>query len=49
MRRWDLLLVAAVGLVTLAGLGMDWRLGVLVLGVCLGAVWFWLGDVDEDG
>lgn len=49
MRRWDWILVAAVALATVAGLGVDWRLGALVLAACLGGVWFWLGDVDEDG
>lgn len=49
MRRWDLILATAIALVTTAAVATDWRLGSLVLGICLAAVWFWLGDVHEDG
>ena len=49
MRRWDLLLVAAICLVTVAAVGVDWRLGTCLLGLALGGVWYWLGDAGEDG
>lgn len=49
VRQWDWILVAAVALGTVAVGAFDWRLGAAVLAVCLAAVWYWLGDVDEDG
>lgn len=47
MRRWDLLLVAAVVLVTVAAGAVDWRLGAVVLASALAAVWYWLGEAEE--
>lgn len=47
MRRWDLLLAAAVVLAVVAAVGVDWRLGCAVAAVALGAVWYWLGTPEE--
>lgn len=47
MRRWDLLLVAAVVLATVAAGGVDWRLGAAVLASALAAAWYWLGEAEE--
>lgn len=48
MKRWDLLLVVAVALVTVAVGSVDWRAGAGVLGVALAAVWYWLGEAHAE-
>lgn len=47
MRRWDLLLIAAVCLAVAAASGVDWRLGAAVLAFALGGVWYWLDDTND--
>lgn len=47
MRRWDLLLLVAIVLAVVAAAGLDWRLGCAVAAVCVGGVWYWLGDPEE--
>ena len=47
MRRWDLFLVVAILLGTLAAGAVDWRAGAAVLGICLASVWYWLDDVRD--
>ena len=48
MKSWDLLLVAAIILASIAAGAVDWRLGAAVLSVALAAVWYWLGEVKTD-
>lgn len=47
MKRWDLFLVAAIVLSTLAAAGVDLRAGAFLLAGELAAVWYWLGDIEE--
>lgn len=47
LRRWDLLLIVALALVAIGSYGVDWRLGLVVAGLELGNVWYWLSDTRE--
>lgn len=44
MKRWDLLLLVAGVLVTVAATGVDWRVGCTAAAGVLVAVWYWLGE-----
>lgn len=46
MKRWDVLVLVAGVLVTVAAAGVDWRLGCAVASGVLVAVWYWLGETE---
>lgn len=48
MKRWDLLLVAAVLCATVAAGAVDWRIGLGVLAVSLTAIWYLLAEEADD-
>lgn len=48
MRRWDLLLVAAVLCATVSAGAVDWRLGLGVLALSLGGIWYWLAEENDE-
>ena len=48
MKSWDLLLVIAIALATVAGAAVHWAVGAAVLAVALLNVWYFLGDTDAE-
>lgn len=46
MRRWDLVLVAALVCVVAGVTAFDWRVGLLAIGGALAGVWWLLAPVD---